>query len=243
MAEREVLIMAVTQMLSGVCTAGFVDQPHPASRLAWVRPVKQFGPLLLGDLTDAAGRLIEIGDVVALDLHQPRPQPPHAEDWICDFVYHRPRLLRQLANERRARFLAAHVDHLPGEVLGPVPTRSLCLLRPDHVWASFTLDSYSGKYEARLGFQLAGLDDDADRSPRGLPVTDVKWRALGRRWLGEDGGNRLALDGDALAERLPSGEVYLAVGLSRTYQGQNWPLVIGVHTMPDYQAAVDVDNL
>ena len=243
MAEHELLIMAVTQMLSGVCTAGFIHQAHPTSHLAWVRPVKEFGPLLPGDLTDAAGRFVEIGDVVALDLHRPRPQPPHAEDWICDFIYHRPRLLRQLTGERRACFLADHVDRAPAEVLGSEPTRSLCLLRPDWVSASFSLDPYSGKYDARLSFQLADLDHGAAGPPRGLPVTDVKWRALGRRWLGEDGGNRLALDGDALAERLPAAEVYLAVGLSRSYQGREWPLVIGVHTVPDYQAAVDVENL
>jgi hypothetical protein len=243
MAEQEVLIMAVTRMQSGVCTAGFVNRAHPASRLAWVRPVKEFGTLLVGDLTDADGRLIQLGDVVALELQQPRPLAPHAEDWICDFVYHRPRVLRQLTDERRARFLAEHVDRAPAEVLGPDPSRSLCLLRPDRVWASFALDAYSGKYEARLGFQIGGSNcGEATGSPRGLPVTDVKWRALGRTWLGNRGG-RLALDGDELAERLAAEEVYLAVGLGRLYQGRTWPLVIGVHTVPDYEAAVDVANL
>jgi hypothetical protein len=243
MAEQEVLIMAVTKMLSGVCTAGFVNQSHPASGLAWVRPVKEFGTLLVGDLTDAAGRLIRLGDVVTLELQQARPRPPHSEDWTCDFVYHRPRLLRQLTGERRARFLARHVDRAPDEVLGPDPSRSLCLLRPDRIWASFTLDAYSGKYEARLGFQIAGSScGERAGSPRGLAVTDVKWRALRRRWLGE-GGGRLALDGDEVARRLSVEELYLAVGLGRPYQGRTWPLVIGVHTVPDYQAAVDADNL
>jgi hypothetical protein len=242
MADREVLIMAVTQMLSGVCTAGLVHEPHPSSLLTWVRPVKEFGTLLVGDLTDIAGRLIAPGDVVALNLQQPRPEPPHAEDWTCDFVYRRPRLLRQLTGERRALFLSDHVDRAPAEVLGPDPSRSLCLLRPDRLWASFALDPYSGKYEARLGFQVAGLTHEAAGSPRGLPVTDVRWRALGRAWLDEKGG-RLSLRGEALAERLAAKEVYVAVGLSRTYQGRVWPLVIGVHTVPDYPTTVDVTNL
>lgn len=234
--------MAVTKMQSGVCTAGFVHNPHPASQLAWVRPVKEFGTLLVGDLTDVTGRLIVPGDVIALSLQRPRPQAPHAEDWTCDFVYHRPRLLRQLAGERRARFLNEHVDRLPVEVLGPDPSRSLCLLQPDRLWASFDLDPYSSRYEARLGFQVAGLAHEAAGSPHGLPVTDVKWRALGRAWLGDSGG-RLALAGNALAERLAADEIYLAVGLGRRHRGRFWPLVLGVHTVPDYSATVDVNKL
>jgi hypothetical protein len=35
----------------------------------------------------------------------------------------------------------------------------------------------------------------------------------------------------------------LAIGLSRPHQGACWPMVIGVHTMPDYDHAVDYDNL
>jgi hypothetical protein len=106
MPPQEVLIMAVTRMLAGVCTAGFVKRPAGPGRVAWVRPVKTHGNVLLGDLEDAAGRIIQCCDVVALRLDATRPDPPHIEDWICNFVYHRPRLLRRLEEERRARCLA-----------------------------------------------------------------------------------------------------------------------------------------
>ncbi|MCK4315973.1 MAG: hypothetical protein KAX24_09400, partial [Anaerolineae bacterium] len=115
-------------------------------------------------------------------------------------------------------------------------TRSLCLVQPEYVWVHFSLDGYSGKYEARMGFVLA---DDVNHpratSKRGVSVTDLKWHALGRAWLGEKGGH-LMLDHDTLCERLGAEALYLAVGLSRNWQGEYWPLVVGVHVVPDYEA-------
>lgn len=242
MPPQETLIMAMTRMLSGVCTAGFTRQRDPLSHLRWVRPVKEHDSLLLGDLTAADGRVIELGDVVELHLQMHRPDPPHSEDWITDFIFHRPRLLRRLEGERRARFLAEHLDRAPEDVLGQNPTRSLCLIRPDRLWARFTRDAYSLKYQARIGFTLTGTCHLQANAPRGIPVSDIKWRALGRSWLGDRGGE-LGLDDDALRERLQAEAIYLALGLSRGYQGKTWLLVIGVHVVPDYQAEIHYDNL
>ncbi len=242
MPAQEVLIMAVTHMLSGVCTAGFTTKAHPVSRLGWVRPVKEHGSLLLGDLCDADGRVIQMGDVVALPLQQPRPNPPHSEDWITDFVYHRPRLLRRLEGAQRADFLLGYLDQAPQEVLGRNPTRSLCLVRPDRLWARFALDGYSGKYEARLGFTLPGVPHPGGHSSQGVPVTDLKWRALGRAWLGRTGGELLMGEG-VLLERLGAEVICLSLGLSRGYQGKMWLLVIGVHPLPDYSVEIDYDCL
>ena len=76
----------------------------------------------------------------------------------------------------------------------------------------------------------------------GLPVTDVKWRALGREWLGDRGG-RLDCDEGELPDRLGVEDLYLALGLSRSYEGEYWLLVLGVHTVPDYEVEVDYGNL
>jgi hypothetical protein len=242
MPVQEVLIMAMTHMLSGVCTAGFTRQPHPITHYTWVRPVKEHGSLLLGDLTDPEGRVLQCGDVVELHLLRHRPDPPHAEDWTCEFIYQRPRVLRRLEGERRARFLAGHLDRAPGEVLGPKPSRSLCLVRPDRIWATFALDPYSHKYQARLGFTVEGAPHHQANSARGIPVTDIKWRALGRSWIG-NGGGELTLDEAILKRRLDVDEMFLALGLSRSYEGTTWLLVIGVHPVPDYQVEVDYSNL
>lgn len=237
MALQEVLILAMTQMLSGICTAGFTREPDPITGLRWVRPVREFGTVLPGDMTDAAGRLVQCGDVVELDLLAPRPDPPHVEDWTTDFVRHRPRLLRRLEGEKRTCLLARCVDRAPDDVLVQ-HTRSLCLVQPEQLWARFSLDRYSGKYEARMGFVLPPDQGQPwATSRRGASVTDLEWRALGRCWLGEE-GRSLTLDRDVLLERLGADTVYLAVGLSRPWRGAYWPLVVGVHTVPEYVRAI-----
>jgi hypothetical protein len=242
MPTQEVLILAMSKMLSGICTAGFTNEPDPDTGLRWVRPVREFDTLLPGDMTDADGRLIQCCDVVELKLLKRHPDPPHVEDWATDLIRHRPRLLRRLEGEKRARFFAKYLDRAPEDVLVS-HTRSLCLVQPEQVWASFSLDTYSGKYEARMGFLLPGdANDPRATSRRGVSVTDLKWRAVGRAWLGEKGGH-LALDHETLVEQLEADAIYLAVGLSRNWQGEYWPLVVGVHVVPDYEAVVDACDL
>jgi hypothetical protein len=242
MPPREVLILAMTKMLGGICTAGFTHETDPVTGLRWVRPVRKFGAVLPGDMTDTEGRLVQCGDVVELDLLAPRPDPPHVEDWLTDFVHRRPRLLRRLEGEKRASFFAKYLDRAPEDVLIH-HARSLCLVQPEQVWARFSLDAYSGKYEARMGFVLPGdANHPRATSQRGVSVTDLKWHSLGRTWLGERGGV-LNLNHDELFERLNAEAVYLAVGLSREWQREYWPLVVGVHVVPDYKVTVDLDRL
>jgi hypothetical protein len=93
-----------------------------------------------------------------------------------------------------------------------------------------------------MGFVLPQVPHGRANSQRGIPVTDLRWRALGRSWLGDRGG-RLELDHDALCRRLEVDKVYLALGLSRNWRGEYWLLVVGVHTIPGYQADINVDNL
>jgi len=240
MPPQEVLILAMTKMLSGICTAGLTHEPDPVTGLRWVRPVREFDTLQPGDMTDADGRVAHCCDVVELYLVAPCPDPPHVEDWLTDFIHHRPRLLRRLEGEKRARFLARYLDRAPEDVLIH-HTRSLCLVRPEQVWARFSLDGYSGRYQARMGFVLPGdANHPRAASPRGVSVTDLKWRALGRAWLGQRG--RLLLDHDALCQRLGVEDVYLAIGLSRNWQGECWPLVVGVHVVPDYEVNEAMNN-
>ena len=232
-ARQEVLILAMTKMLTGICTAGFTTERADVTGLRWVRPVRDFDTLQPGDMTDSEGRLVQCSDVVELELVEPRPDPPHVEDWLVDFVHHRPRLLRHLSGERREDFFSRYLDSAPEEVLIE-HSRSLCLVEPERIWAQFSLDPYSRKYEARLRFVLKdGPNHPRATAHRGVSVTDLKWRALGRSWLGTQGGT-MELDHEALVEQLNAEALYLALGLSRHWQGEYWPLVVGVHVVPDY---------
>jgi len=122
-------------------------------------------------------------------------------------------------------------------------SRSLCLVQPKRLWGRFSLDAYSGKYAAQLGFALPGVAPARLATPAGgVPVTDLKWRALGRAWLEGKGGS-LEIDDQMVHERLQADAVYLALGLSRSWQGKYWLLVIGVHVVPDYQVEIDLSAL
>jgi len=59
--DPELLMLAVTRMRTGVCVAGMARTTNPVGRLRWVRPVKDHGALLAGDIRYASGRLMRAG--------------------------------------------------------------------------------------------------------------------------------------------------------------------------------------
>ena len=50
MPRTEVLVLAMTKMRAGICTAGVTRDADPVTGLRWVRPVREFGTLLPGDI-------------------------------------------------------------------------------------------------------------------------------------------------------------------------------------------------
>jgi hypothetical protein len=241
MPVQQVLLLAVTRMLGGVCIAGMTTERDPVTGLRWVRPIREGGHVLPGDITTSQGNVLRPFDVVDLHLLRPHPTPPHTEDWIADFVRHRPRVDRRLEGQRRADFLRKYLDTAPRQVLEG-QQRSLCLVKADWVKGCFRLDGYTGQFDARLAFRADGRSYRGSYAKGGHSVTDVKWRALGRAWLPEDGG-WTEFDANDLEARFGIQEIYLAVGLTRSYKGGYWLVVVGVHTLPDYEAPVDYDNL
>ncbi|MBI3969474.1 MAG: hypothetical protein HY329_27840 [Chloroflexi bacterium] len=210
-------------MLSGYCIAG-IDE-----RGVWVRPKKRFGTLQLGDVSYRDRSLMQPFDRVRFAVERPAPRPPHVEDVDCEFVRRRPERISRLSSEERAAFLERHAEADAGPVLAG--RRSLAIVRSDDLNAEFRLDGYSGKYEARLWLP------EIDRE-RSLPVTDLRWRALGRDLL-PAGGGKLTLSLAELRERVGFETAYVALGLARHFEGQHWPLVIGVHVLPDFDVTVD----
>src|SRR5690348_12816073 len=107
--KATLVMLAVTLMKTGVCIAG-VRREAPDQ---WVRPVRDFGTVLLGDITYPPGqgadgigrRVMRPFDVVEVTLGKPRSEPPHVEDWTCDFAHARPRPLGVLPLEERAALL------------------------------------------------------------------------------------------------------------------------------------------
>lgn len=222
---EKLVVLAVTRMLSGMCTGGI-----SLATGKWVRPVKEFGTVLLGDLTCKDRTVIRPLDIVEFALTKPRPRPPHIEDWVCDFVHDRP--VRVGSVDDRPAFLSGHSEPAaPAQLLQAL--RSLALYEPREIEAVFRFDGYSGKYDARLRLP--------DTGARPIPVTDIKWRAAGRSLL--DGREELVLGTGALKTALGVERVFVALGLSRLHEGRHWPLAVGVHTCPDYSAEVDYNDM
>lgn len=247
-------ILAVTHMRTGVCLAGV----RPEAPAVWVRPVREHETVQLGDITyplphgavvpPHQRRVVRPFDLAELALLRPRPDPPHIEDWTCDFARDRPRLRAVLPAAERAALLDAAATSI--EAVWVRYTRSLGTLAVPDLTATFTRDSYTGKYEARLAFP--GLPASA---PSSISCTDLKWRALGRRLLAEQAASAasaasenslqtLTLSGDALRATLGGADrLWLTLGSSRTHDGRHWPLIVGVHTLPDYEATIDYHQL
>lgn len=217
-----VTLLAVTRMLSGFCLAGVDAEGR------WIRPVKRFGTLTLADVSYRDRTLMRPFDRVQLEIEAGRPDPPHVEDRVCELLRPRPELVGQLAGAERSDLVRrlAEADAAPllrGE-------RSLTLVDASDASATFALDAYSGKYEARLSLPRLGA--------RPLACTDLRWRALGRGLLPATGGSR-ELASEALHDLLGTRELYAAIGLGRRLDGAARPLVVGVHAPLDYPAVVD----
>ncbi len=225
----DLVLLAVSRMASGVCIGGVEPEGGP-----WIRPVKSFGCPRLADIRFNDGSLMQPFDVVGLNLLEARPAPPHREDMQCDFLHPRPHLRRHLDEPEREDLLRRCHDPRPADVWCS-GDRSLTLFEPLSLTAAFVYDVYSRKYETRIAWP--GYD-----RAQGAPVTDLKWRALGWEWVLQ-GPHHQQYDREGLRRRLGVERIFLAVGLSRSFQGQFWPMVVGVHTLPDYVATVDERRL
>jgi len=240
-------------MQSGICLAGINLKTHRwecfiprfLTRLAypkvydWVRPVKSYETLQLNDLIDASGKTISNFDVVRMNLLLWHPNRPHMEDWLVDFNREKPVILTNVSESHRAELLDSLSDNSPDEVLQSPSFRSLCLIKPDKInKVIFDPGVRYGKYEVRVIFNFAGQDFLGIPKSPGLPCTDLKFRTLGKRLLGEK-ANILNFNAEQFKELFHFEKVYLAIGLGHEYKGKNWPMVLGFHTIPDYTAYID----
>ncbi len=230
------LILAVAKLSAGMCVAGMTTEPDLVTGLCWVRPVREHGRVRIDDLTTPDDQVIRPFDVVELNLLQSRPSPPHTEDWIADFEHDRPRILRRLEGKRRSRFLLKYCDTAPRQVLEG-QQRSLCLIKPSSVTGSFRQDPGSAHLDARLAFRLGGRTYRGSFTKGGFATADRKWLALGQSWLPKHGG-WTEFDAGILEARCGIEEIYLVIGLSRSHHRRFEPVIVGVHTVPDYQATI-----
>ncbi len=229
MPTTDVLVLAVARQPGGLMIAGMTTERDPVTGLRWVRSALST-PLSLEDLRYADGTIVRPGDVVRMEAQGAEAPPPHQESVVLDFEAQPVERVRQLTEERRAGFFPAHLDTDPAAVLRE-RTRSLCLVRPDYAHAVISYDEDTGRFETRIALVAGKLRSNEE----GIAVGDIYWRAMARTWLGDE--PYIEVDDTDLQARL--GDMYLVIGLNR----KSNPLILGVHTVPPYEATLDEDAL
>ncbi|MDI6735777.1 MAG: hypothetical protein QME42_06235 [bacterium] len=232
---KNLVILAMTKMANGVCIAGI--EPETGQ---WIRPVRL-------DVSDPMEHCIQLTDFIIkgqpqikylglsqFGLKEPKPEPPHIEDWLIDRRV-KPKLVKELSNSEKIEFLKAHShqDDLPNlEGL----KYSLGMITPEDFSFHFKPNKAGDDIAVRVDFSVNS------RNYSDIPCSDIKMRALGRKvlsYLGKSEHRLFRQDFDKKGYE----QVFFAMGLTRPYKDKNWLMVIGVHTVPEYQAQIDFSNL
>jgi hypothetical protein len=218
-------------MEAGFCVAGVAEG---SSR--WVRPVKRTGHIEGRDLLDGSGRGVEPLDLVEYELLRAKPERPHVEDWLANFL-RRP-VIRHRPSQGEREAILESLAETSLDVVVKGKTRSLVLIEPNGITsARFVPESPNRRYQVRLSFSVRGAQYEGESAGGGYPCTDLRLRNWGRQFK-----HGAAFNDVRLREALGVQRIFLAVGLSREFQGNHWPMVVGFHTCPDFSGRVDFDN-
>jgi hypothetical protein len=228
-------------MRGGVCTAGidadgrWVRPVRPAREQIWrASTASDYCLLPIDFFHDGKSHLVNLG-VTRVYLMEHAPDPPHIEDWIID-TQRKPELLRKLPAAEQQEFLERHREQGISQLV-PEQRVSLCLFRPKQFSFLFRAGPTGDNASVRASF-VAGGEEIRD-----ISCTDLRMRALGRSLLqGKPVETEVRLNEEDFQHR-GKRATYLAVGLSRRYQGKHWPLVVGVHSIPELEVEIDYARL
>ena len=239
-ASKELTILALTKMHGGVCTAGIDGEgcwvrpvrPHPENKNRF-EMVTDYCLLPLDFFHGGRSHLINLG-VTRFWFSAHTPQPPHTEDWVMD-LKRKPELIHKLSAEEQERFLATQVEErLP--LLDGDGRRSLALIKPGSFSISFGMNRSGNDISVRTSFTIGNMEV-ADAG-----CTDLRIRALGRKILEKSGGEKCVLSSEDFS-RHDKQSTYFTIGLSRPFQGKNWLILVGVHTVPELTVDIDFTKL
>lgn len=245
----DVTILAVTKRYEGICIAGVNNA------LRWIRPVKTES-LMLEDIRLSNGGYTVVSKVYDFPLNTTHaPNHYQTENHIIDesrtISY-----IRTLTDVQR-NDLFSRLSESPlvtaensdmSEVLKS-RHRSLILLGPVEIEsASIDRDCNVNppKLTCRVAFRVNGIQVHGQNNVTNLPCTDLKYRAFARNLLNQRNVDYLQLTGAELQEQLGFDQVFIAIGLtgrSRGSHGDYWPMIIGFHTIPDYEQEINYNDL
>ena len=235
----EVTILAVTKREYGVCIAG-VDE-----KLNWVRPVKN-RILVLNDIKLNENAYLSNSCVYNFSVKKVGSKGYQTENYLID-EKQPVRYLKRLGDtERNEIFSKLSENSLITSNQGVYKllkekNRSLILLGP------VTIDSVElsqdDSVHVRLDFSI-GQIKIKNQNLRNLPCTDLKFLSFAKDLLDEQNTAYLRLNGQDLKDLLKVEKFFIAIGLTgELYKGDYWPMVLGIHTVPDYTQKTDYSGL
>ncbi|MDI6791266.1 MAG: hypothetical protein QME81_00120 [bacterium] len=233
--EKDIVILAMTRMFTGICIAGI--EPETGQ---WIRPVRPEvsdrleHSLQLTDLVVKGIPQVKYLDISRFFLGEARPDPPHIEDRLLDRRF-KPKLIKEFTAEERLDFLSTYQDRSSIDRLLNKES-SLGLIKPDDFTIRFGPNKAGADISVRIDFSL-GQAFYQDK-----PCPDLKIRALGRKLLQHFKCSHYQLDREDFLKK-GYDHIFFALGLTRLYQGEHWLMVIGLHSAPEYKAEIDFTNL
>lgn len=239
MSQKQTLIVTdLTRMRAPrVCLAGYLPD------MTCVRPLFRHGGVTERWLRRGAEVVVRPFAVVELELLEPRPQPPHTEDWNVGSRYRRDLgvltvadrldLLRDIEDASVQAIFDALIERQPGaSVAAGTGTRSLGTVAVDRVGPVCYREREVGKWDYRLAFR------DGVGAAYELAVTDLAFRAF-LDWLRLNAEIPAILAAQRLTNALRAADrVFLRLGLTRgdweEHLGRCFLQVTGVYSFPDY---------
>ena len=234
-------ILAVTKMQERrICIAGINEDGK------WVRPVKDYpNQFEETDIFDKDKSIIyENFNIIEIDFTKKLEKPPHSEDYIIN-EDKKPKVIGNIPLQKRGEFLISHTENdffanREGEPVRKIlkgANRSLVLVGPVDI-RYVVIES--GK-TPRICFDIPDVYD----CERSTPCTDLKFIAFCKEISKGKNNKKIVLNSHELKRTLEIESIFLALGLGRWYEEKKdyYDMVIGFHTIPDYQTEIDYNNL
>lgn len=219
----ELTILAVSKMFGKACVACINTE------MKWYRPVREPDyNLNIMDINPRTGN-IQKGNVLVFEDNDFLNNTPHSEDF--NISLNRPATFIRKLNSEELINVVCEVDESTAILARNLnikdylanSNRSLCALTPDNIIGHTDIDAFDGRYKPKIHFEFAGRDLN-------LSCTDIYWRALGRTDSGRE-----------IQREILENDVHFVIGLSRFFMGDYWPMIVGIHPLPNME--IDYGNL
>lgn len=219
--RKIIFVTGVTRMNQGfVCVSGIDDQGN------FLRPQIQY-PQRSGikqEFIYVEGQLI-IKPLAKVELEFVKPIPKsifHTEDWEIDGEV-KPRLVGIPSDNEKLVILNQKTDFSLEQALAE-QSRSIVIVKSREV-PKIEVRTWDDKLKCHLSF----YDEFGDYHDH-LPVTDANWLAACKFLWKTDQANLKA----RLTKALQGKDIFIRIGLTREWKGQNWRQVSGVFSVPDW---------